>query len=79
MSAQFHPVGHTFGGGGAPAEIENVSNVTAEPAPWLCDVIARPASSGWPNVNSCVEPPIGVQFVPSGDVYAVKYVDVPLV
>src|SRR5947209_14087226 len=80
MSAHDHPVGHPGGGGGgAPPVMETVSKVTAEPVPWLCDVIASPASNGWPRFGVWVDPAIAVQLVPSADVYAVNDVEVPAV
>ncbi len=69
MSAQLQPVGQTrVGGGNSPAVTATVSRVTAEPVPWACEVMARPANSGWGRFSSRVEPGTRVQVTPSGDV-----------
>jgi len=64
-------LGQAPGGGTSPALTATESRVTADPAPWLCEVIANPASSGPVMVSAWVEPGIAVQVLPSGEVYAV--------
>jgi hypothetical protein len=70
MSPQVHPVGQPVspGGGYSTALIDTESRVTASLVPWLWDVMAKPAGSGPVRLRATLDPLIGVQLLPSGEV-----------
>ena len=68
MSAQFQLDGQMPGGANSVAVTSTELSVTAEPVPWLCEVMAKPASSDPFMDSTCVDPGTAVQVLPSGDV-----------
>src|SRR5579862_459478 len=66
MSWHVHAEGHP--GDDAAVLTDTVSSVTAEPVPWLWEVMAKPASRGSLRDSTTVEPGTAVHVVPSGDV-----------
>src|ERR1035437_9225687 len=68
ISAQFQALGPAPVGATSPALTATESSGTADPVPWLWEVVAIPASSGPGMVSAWVEPGIAVQVLPSGEV-----------
>src|SRR5579863_7729451 len=69
MSVHVHTPGHTPGGrGGSALETPTLSRVTADPTPWLWEVMPNPARTAPGMAMAWVEPGMAVQWVPSGDV-----------
>ena len=66
-SGQFHVLGQMPSGANSPGVTSTVSKVTTEPVPWLCEVIAKSASSDPGMLRVCGEPGIALQVLPSGE------------